>query len=107
MGEGNVGIDDYIRKYMEVCPGRAVSLESIVWDQPRAFPYYEPSFWKAYPNAKTWQFARFLKLLENGTPRANRPPVADPLVREREDFDVSMKYLVDLVGGGQHEHAGK
>ena len=35
MGEGNIGMEDYIRKYMEKCPGKAVSLEVIV-TQPAA-----------------------------------------------------------------------
>ena len=37
MGDGNIGIDDYVRKYTELCPGRALSLEIIV-TQPRIFP---------------------------------------------------------------------
>src|SRR3989441_9042705 len=36
MGEGNVGIEEFVRKYAEVCPGRALSLESIV-TAPRVF----------------------------------------------------------------------
>jgi len=36
MGEGNIGIDDYVRKYAELCPGRPLSLEIIVFE-PRVF----------------------------------------------------------------------
>ena len=35
MGEGNMGMEDYIRTYIEKCPGKAVSLEVIVSGQPR------------------------------------------------------------------------
>ena len=30
MGEGNMGMEDYIRTYIAKCPGKAVSLEVIV-----------------------------------------------------------------------------
>ena len=39
MGEGNIGMEDYIRKYIKMCPGKAVSLEVIVTGQPRMFNY--------------------------------------------------------------------
>ena len=32
-GEGNVGIQDYVRKFIELCPGRAISHEVIVMQQ--------------------------------------------------------------------------
>ena len=41
MGEGDVDIDAYCRKYAELCPGRALSLESIVTG-PRIFAYPRP-----------------------------------------------------------------
>ena len=38
MGEGNVNIDEYCRKYAALCPGRALSMETIVMG-PRVFPF--------------------------------------------------------------------
>ena len=69
MGEGNVGIDDYCRKYAELCPGRALSLESIVMG-PRIFAYRDPKFWDAYRDIPAWNFERFAEIAEAGKPYA-------------------------------------
>lgn len=99
MGEGNVGIDDYVRKYVELCPGRALSLEVIVVGQPRIYPYHDPKFWEAYRKTPAWEFARFESLVAKGKPHPNPPPVAkgQAAEREREDFEASMRYTQDLL----------
>ena len=99
MGEGNVGIDAFIRRYLELCPGRDLCIESIVWDQPRTFPYREHWFWDGYRSVAAWQFLRFAELVEKGKPYAIRPPAEDPVVREREDFEASMRYMKSLLAG--------
>ena len=42
MGEGNMGMEEYLRTYIQKCPGKAVSLEVIVSGQPRMFNYAKP-----------------------------------------------------------------
>jgi 3-oxoisoapionate decarboxylase len=74
MGEGNVAIDDYLRKYIQKCPGKAVSLEVIVTPQPRLFNYAVPEFWNLYRNQPAWEFARFLTLADKGKPLVEPPP---------------------------------
>src|SRR5437588_5816664 len=49
MGEGNVKIEEYVRKYADLCPGRALSMETIV-TAPRVFAYRDPAFWESYPD---------------------------------------------------------
>jgi sugar phosphate isomerase/epimerase len=100
MGEGNVGIDAYIRKYVQLCPGRALSLEIIISPQRRLLPFREPTFWDAYRNVPAWQFERFLQLAEKGTPAAFRPILAgeNPADREREDLEASLFYTRRLLG---------
>ena len=68
MGEGNIGIENYIREYAAKCSGRALSLEIIVTG-PRFYNYRDPKFWDAYRKDPAWEFARFLALAEKGTPR--------------------------------------
>jgi 3-oxoisoapionate decarboxylase len=99
MGEGNIGIDDYVRQYTRLCPGRALSLEVIVVPQPRLFRYRDADFWDAYRKMPAWEFARFLALAEKGRPHANPAPVAreQAAAREREDFEASMRYTHDLL----------
>ena len=98
MGEGNIGIDDYVRKYIELCPGRALSLEIIV-TQPRIFAFHERKFWDAYRNDPAWEFERFLALADKGTPRPPLPQVskAEAVTRQREDLEASIRYAHKLL----------
>ena len=98
MGEGNVGIDDYVRKYREWCPGRALSLEVIV-TPPRIFAFEEPAFWDGYRHTPAWEFERFLAIAEKGTPRPKPEPVPKEMARqrEREDLEASLRYTYKLL----------
>lgn len=109
-GEGNIGIDSYIKKYIELCPGRALSAEVIVVPQPRIFAVRHPEFWTPYKQTPAWEYQRFIELAEKGTPRAGwvpQPPAprtqatpeqqAQQLATQREDLDVSIKYTKELV----------
>ena len=85
MGEGNVGIDDYVRKYAQLCPGKALSMETIVTG-PRIFPYRDPIFWDSYRNDPAWEFERFVKLAESGKPKQMRR------VSETEALEASLAF---------------
>src|SRR5262245_54548610 len=82
MGEGNMGIEDYLRSDIQKCRGRAVSLEVIVSAQPRMFNYHDPKFWDTYRSTPAWEFARFLSLCDKGQP--NLEPPADPAKSQAE-----------------------
>jgi sugar phosphate isomerase/epimerase len=97
MGEGNVGIDDYCRKYASLCPGRALSLECIVMG-PRMFPYRTAKFWEAYRDVPAWNFERFDEIAERGKPyvipRVERSQVGQ---REREDLEASLAHVKSVL----------
>jgi 3-oxoisoapionate decarboxylase len=99
MGEGNVGIADYVKKYAALCPGRALSLEVIVTG-PRSFPFLDPKFWEAYRRTPAWEFARFLALADKGTPREAPPKLAreQAIERERQDLEASLAYAKRILG---------
>jgi 3-oxoisoapionate decarboxylase len=100
MGEGNVGIDDYVRKYAALCPGRALSIESIV-SNPRVFAYRTPGFWDAYRTVPAADFERFVEIAERGQARAAEPNAASPEAakeKERRDLEASMQYTRKLLG---------
>jgi sugar phosphate isomerase/epimerase len=99
MGDGNVGIAEYIKKFAERCPGKALSLEVIVTG-PRPFNYLDPKFWEAYRKTPAWEFARFLALAEKGTPRPPNPPVPREAAaaREREDLEASIRWTRGVLG---------
>lgn len=98
MGDGNIGIDDYVRRYTELCPRRPLSLEIIV-TQPRIFAYNDPKFWDNYRQTPAWEFARFVKLVESGKPRSKQPSAPKELAaeRERQDLEASLEYTRKLI----------
>jgi sugar phosphate isomerase/epimerase len=98
MGEGNVDLDGYVRKFLELCPGRALSLEVLV-TQPRVFPYLDPKFWEGYRNVRAWEFSRFLSLAERGKPHEGPPPAPkeEAAQREREDLEASIRHCQKLL----------
>ncbi len=96
MGEGNVDIDGYVRKFVERCPGKALSLEIIV-TPPRIFAYNDPKFWDGYRNVPAWQFARFLAMADRGKPLPAPSKPADAAAREREDLEASIEYTHRLL----------
>lgn len=97
MGEGNVNIDDYCRKYATLCPGRALSMECIVMG-PRIYPYREAKFWEAYRDIPAWNFERFAEIAERGKPYVI-PPVdpAQAVQRERQDLEASLAHVKKVL----------
>src|SRR4029079_13257111 len=80
MGDGNMGMQDYLRTYIAKCPGRAVSLEVIVSQTPRLFNYRDPNAWEPYRKTPAWEFTRFFALAEKGSPPAGwQPPPPAPV----------------------------
>lgn len=94
MGEGNVDIAGWVKKFARLCPGKAMSLEIIVTGT-RSFPYLQPDFWKAFRSTPAWEFARFAAIAETGKSRENRPvPAKDRAAAlEREDLESSIQWL--------------
>lgn len=98
-GEGNVGIESWIRKFVEMCPGKAVTQEVIVTG-PREYPFLEEGFWEPYRDVKAAEFARFLALAEAGEPDDGYkgPSKQERPRREREDLEASMRFVKKILG---------
>ena len=98
MGDGNVGIAEYISKLRRLRPDLPVILEIIVTNA-RVFPYLDAKFWEPYRNQPAWEFARFLKIAEQGHPREPMPPLKGEasLARERADLESSLTYTRNLL----------
>ena len=94
MGDGNMGMEDYIRTYVEKCPGKAVSLEVIVSGNPRMMNYHNPQFWDIYRSTPAWEFARFLALCDKGKPTPATPadPATTPAARNLADVEASIRW---------------
>jgi 3-oxoisoapionate decarboxylase len=98
LGEGNVAIDDYIRRFAVLCPGKSVSLEVIITG-PVVQRFLEPNFWQAYRQTPAWEFSRFLALAEKGKPRpapVPAPSKEEAAAREREDLEASLRWCREL-----------
>jgi 3-oxoisoapionate decarboxylase len=97
MGEGNVDIAGWVKKFAQLCPGKALSLEIIVTGT-RPFPYLDPKFWEAFRGMPAWEFARFVALAEKGKPMPMRAAVAKERLaaQEREDLEASIQWLRNL-----------
>jgi 3-oxoisoapionate decarboxylase len=98
-GQGNVDLDGWIRKFRQLCPGRALSLEVIVVPQPMIFRYFEPKVWEGFKNTPAWEFARFLALVEKGKPFPPVERVAKEMAaqRQREDLEASIAHLKSVL----------
>lgn len=98
MGRGNVDIDSYVRKFIALCPGKPLSLESIIFG-PRKLPYRDREFWDAYRNTPAWEFERFLEIAQRGKPYRDEPwETPNEAAREREALEESLAYTKKLVG---------
>jgi 3-oxoisoapionate decarboxylase len=110
-GEGNIDLDGYIKKYIELCPKCALSAEVIVQAQPRIYAVHDPKFWDPYKTTPAWEYERFIELAEKGVVPAGaaqgqggggRGPAspevqAQRLATQREDLEVSIKYTKELI----------
>lgn len=98
MGEGNIGMEHLLRRFVELCPGKTMSLEVIVTG-PRPFNWKQPDFWKGYENVPAWSFARFAALAAAGRPQEYVPvPKEQAQAREREDFEASNVWMRKFFG---------
>jgi sugar phosphate isomerase/epimerase len=99
MGRGNVGIDAYVRKYIELCPGKAVSLESILLG-PKIMPFRDKGFWDQYRNMPAWEFERYRDIADQGKPYTEEPwEMKDQPQRERLALEESLAYTRKLIAG--------
>lgn len=92
MGEGNIGMQEYLRSYMQKCPGKAVSLEVIVTPKPRMFNYLEPGFWDLYRSQPAWEFARFLALAEKGSETLPAESASGAAAGQLADVEESIRW---------------
>ncbi len=92
MGEGNIGIADFIRRFAVLCPHLPLTLEIIVRAEPRPLNYRDPVFWDAFGEQPGWEFARFVARCQDGEPSTERPLGPGETIRMRELADVKASF---------------
>jgi sugar phosphate isomerase/epimerase len=104
MGEGTIDQKAYFARFAELCPQVPVHIETISGFN-LGVPFLQDDFWKAYPQLKAADFARFLKLAKGNKPVETwkRPP-GDAKLAEQEyqrgELERSLKYCRETLGLG-------
>ena len=99
MGEGNVDIDGWIRKFIQAKPGLPIIFENLVSGNPRVHAIYDQKFWDNWRRMPAWELSRFLAIAEKGTPKPATPRPADKTAGQQriEDLDVCVRYTRELL----------
>jgi sugar phosphate isomerase/epimerase len=99
MGDGNVDIDGWIRKFIQIKPGLPIIFENLVSARPRIHAVFDPKFWDNWRKMPAWELARFLAIAEKGVPKPATPlPEGKTAGQQRiEDLETCVRYTRDLL----------
>lgn len=113
MGDGNIGIKDWAKRFIELCPNVPFSLEIITSAAPRVLDYLEPdaAYWKMYPETPAREFAQFESLVRKGLPYIrpcltvgrDMPPEYLPAIAAQQciDLERSVAFCKQELGIGE------
>ena len=99
MGDGNVDIDGWIRKFVQAKPGLPIVFENLVSGRPRVHAINDPKFWDNWRKMPAWEFSRFLAIAERGMPKLATPlPEGKTAGQQKiEDLDTCVRYTRELL----------
>lgn len=111
LGDGAIDFRTFFARFRELCPSVPVHLEILTGSPVRVHSYLNPDFWKAYPQARASEFARFVALAKKGRPftgtmmiagRGQRSSAYEEAMREQQRLDLerSLTYAKDVLGLG-------
>lgn len=105
MGEGQMDLKRYFRRFAELCPGVPVHIETIS-GFARPIPYLTRNFWDAWPKLPAREFAHFLALAKHGKPPATvkAPPgktrQESEQLAQKGEIERSLRYCKEVLGLG-------
>ena len=110
LGDGCIDFKRFVSVFRTACPNANIHLEIITGRKPEVLAYWEPEFWKLFPNMYAADFARFLMLAKNGHPFMGNmvmggwkePPVIEAALKEQQrvDLERSLEYAKKVLGVG-------
>ncbi len=111
LGDGVVDFGRFVARFHQLAPEAAVNLEIITGRPVSVHAYFEPDFWKAYPNTKAAEFARFVEMAKHGRPfmgsmiiggEAGEPAAYAEALKQQQKFDLerSLEYAKKTLGLG-------
>ena len=108
--QDNAAAAKFLPLYKKLCPKAVMQLEIITGRPPDVLPYFEPEFWKAFPNMPASEFARFVALAKKGRPfmgnmlvaSGKLPPAITEALKEQQRIDLerSFEYAKKTLGVG-------
>jgi 3-oxoisoapionate decarboxylase len=115
MGDGTIGLDDWVREFERQCPNASLTVEIIAGRPPQVLNYLEQEYWEAYPDTPASEFAQFVALAKSGAPYMGSMLVADGgrgtdlppeyeaamTLQQRAHLDRSIRYCQDTLGIGE------
>lgn len=118
MGDGNIGIEEWARRYMAQCPKTIFTLEILTSLPPKVLNYLEPEYWEVYQEYPAAEFAQFMKLVAHGEPytapilTANwsnlTPEIKTALAaQQRAMMEKSVNYCRERLGLGEPYSSNK
>lgn len=101
VGEGQIDMKAYARRFAELAPTAPFILE-IISGFARGFGYLKPEFWNGYENIRPAEFAKFLALAKAGKAIPSFQPTGDRKKAEQDyqkvELERSIKYCRDVIG---------
>ena len=99
MGDGNVDIDGWIKKFIEAKPGMPIIFENLVSGNPRVHKIYDKAFWTNWSKMPASELGRFLAVAEKGkpTPAVPRPQGKTAGQQKIEDLETCVRYTRELL----------
>lgn len=89
MGDGTVDLKTYFKRFVELCPGVPVHIETISGFN-REFPYLEAKFWETFPKMPAKDFANFVALAKKGKARDTwKAPQGVPRDQAEQEYQKS------------------
>jgi 3-oxoisoapionate decarboxylase len=99
MGDGNVDIDGWLRKFIQMKPGLPIIFENLVSARPRIHAIYDQKFWDNWKKMPASELARFEAIAEKGVQKLATPlPEGKTAGQQRiEDLEACVRYTRELL----------
>jgi hypothetical protein len=99
MGDGNVDIDGWLTKFIQMKPGLPIIFENLVSARPRIHAIYDQKFWDNWKKMPASELARFEAIAEKGVQKLATPlPEGKTAGQQRiEDLEVCVRYTRELL----------
>lgn len=101
VGEGQIDMKAYARRFAELCPTAPFIME-IISGFAKGFGYLKPDFWSGYEKIRPAEFARFLALAKAGKAIPGFQPTGDKKKAEQDyqkaELERSIKYCREVIG---------